>query len=81
MPNYNERNAVINHHLKKIPSNSLLLVDRGYYSDEMVRLLSDPHISVIFRMKKDFVKCTELIKSKVQFNPVNPNPNPNPNKI
>ena len=37
----------------------------------MVRLLSDQNISVIFRMKKDSVKCTELIKSKAQIKELN----------
>ena len=67
LPSYDERAAIFDHHIKRIPPNSLILVDRGYYSNDLIKVLSDKNISVIFRMKKDFVQCQKLLKTQEKF--------------
>tara|TARA_B110000014_G_scaffold118579_1_gene81413 strand:- start:695 stop:1330 length:636 start_codon:yes stop_codon:yes gene_type:complete len=46
LPEYDERKAITNHHIKKIPQNTLILVDRGYFSNELLNVLSKRNISV-----------------------------------
>lgn len=70
LPEYDERKAVLEHHIHNIPPNTLLLVDRGYFSDELLQTLSNLGISVIFRMKKSYIRCQNLLKKdkkRVQY--------------
>ena len=63
-------------HLKHIPRGSTVLVDRGYYSSEMVAALHALNIHGVFRMKKDsnctkpFIADSTLTKHRTTLNGV-----------
>jgi hypothetical protein len=74
----NERDVFIQDQLKYINRDDIVIFDRGYYSNELVKILSDKGIKFVFRVKNELKMVKQLIKEKendinynVKFNKFN----------
>jgi hypothetical protein len=57
--NFDERNALVNQ-LNFLHKNDVLIMDRGYFSFDLLETLSDKGIDVIFRLKENLTLVKEL---------------------
>jgi hypothetical protein len=60
---YNEREAILDSHLQFIEPGSIVLMDRGYFSDQLLLALHNKGIKVIFRMKIDSILVQDLLNN------------------
>jgi hypothetical protein len=61
---YNERTAAIEH-FTQVKKGSILIFDRGYFSENMVQTLKDHKLKFLFRIKSSSnVKMTKFFESK-----------------
>ena len=58
----NERKAFIDDQLKYVNEGDIIIFDRGYYSDELIKILSEKGIKFIFRIKNEYKMTKQLIK-------------------
>jgi hypothetical protein len=60
-----ERRAFLDQ-LKYVRKGDIVIFDRGYYSNELIKILTDKGIHYIFRMKKDSKMVKELNKTDLK---------------
>jgi hypothetical protein len=65
--NHNDERKAFLEQLLYLKEGDTLIFDRGYYSEELVKILSDKKINFIFRMKKDSKMVKQLNKEKLSI--------------
>lgn len=67
---FDERKATLNYLLNKLNPNDILIFDRGYFSEELIRCLIQKKIKFVIRMVKSslLVKNLQTLKSNDELN-------------
>jgi len=60
-----ERKAFADDLLNNIPPNSIIIFDRGYYSQKLIKLMKQKNLFYIFRMKKSSLYVKDLISNNI----------------
>ena len=62
---FNERKSVINKLINEVHKYSIIMFDRGYYSDKIIKILSDKNIYFIIRMKISSLQVKNMIENNL----------------